>query len=90
MHPRFGCSSPESSSFALCPSLDPIPAPVAAEMGDSDVGPLKLKSQKNVRVGFGFGRSSGGEKLLVYLALYGIDPVKMILFSGDQEEGSSG
>ncbi len=56
MHPRFGCSSPESSSFALCPSLDPIPAPVAAEMGDSDVGPLKLKSQKM----FGSGSGSVG------------------------------
>jgi len=42
------------------------------------------------RVGFGFGRSSDGEELLIYLALYTLDVPESVLFSGNQEEGSSG
>ena len=72
------------------PHGSPHPGP-----GDSKVGQLgrpaaETENSKNVRVEFGFGRGSGGAKLLFYLALCWRNSAKLASFSGNQGERKFG
>ncbi len=68
----------------------PHPGPRDRRQGQLGWQTAETEFSRNVRVEFGFGRGSGGAKLLIYLALCGGDTPKFLLFSGSQEKDSSG